>query len=249
MLPILIYAGSPQTRSGILEFLHNYAKTSNDRFTILNNTDSADQAARSIRGAPGILLLIAGVGGGPAAQTATGLERDATAQNRDSYTVYWMDRLDQLPAVAAACLHPAGFVLPPPDQQQFDWIMARVFADYAALTQAPAENFLMLHNGGAVHRIPVSSVSYIEALDKKLNIWTGQQCLTVYEKLAHVQELLGAAFFRCHRSYLINFAWLESVDFSAMELTLRGGVRLPLSRSGKAPLKERMKKEGLPGAG
>lgn len=249
MLPILIYAGSPEIRSGILAFLNNYAKRSQDRFAILNNTDSADQAARSIRSTSGIFLLIAGVGSRQGADDAAGLEHDMAAQNRDSYTVYWLNALEHLPAVAAACLHPAGFVLPPPDQRQFDRIMARVFADYAALTQAPAENFLMLQNGGTVYRIPVSSVSYIEALDKKLNIWTGQQCLTVYEKLGHVQELLGAAFFRCHRSYLINFACLESVDLAAMEITLQGGVRLPLSRSGKALLKERMRKEGPSGAG
>ena len=249
MLPILIYAGSAATRSGILAFLNSYARTSHDRFTILNNTDSADQAARSIRSTPGVFLLIAGVGGGKGADTATGLEHDMAAQNRDSYTVYWLSGLEQLPAVAASCLRPAGFVLPPPDQRQFDQIMARVFADYAALTQAPDENFLTLQNGGTTYRVPVSTVSYIEALDKKLNIWTGQQCLTVYEKLGHVQEILGDAFFRCHRSYLINFACLESVDFAAMEITLKDGVRLPLSRSGKAPLKERMRKEGLSGAG
>lgn len=249
MLPILIYAGSPETRSGILTFLNNYAKVSHDRFTILNNTDSVDQASRSIHSMSGIFLLIAGVESRQSADTAAALEHDMAAQNRDSYTVYWLDALEQLPAVAAACLHPAGFVLPPPGQRQFNQIMGRVFADYAALSQAPAESFLMLQNGGTVYRVPVRSVSYIEALDKKLNIWTGQQCLTVYEKLGRVQALLGAAFFRCHRSYLINLACLERVDFAAMEITLQGGVRLPLSRSGKAPLKEWMRKEGLSGAG
>lgn len=250
MLPVIIFARESGVRSKMLQFLNEYAKASGNRFSVLDNTGSAEEAAHSIDTSEGILLMIAGVGSGKETdRAAVGLERLALRKNRDSYTVYWLSDVERLPALASSCLRPVGFLLPPPDQGRFELILKRVFEDYASLSGGSEEDFLPLQSGGTVHRLPVSSIDYIEALDKKLNIWTKRQCLTVYEKLAHIEELLGKRFFRCHRSYLVRFAAIESVDYAAMELRLAGDIRVPLSRSSKSLLKERIREEGLPDEG
>lgn len=246
MLPVLIYDTEPAARREILDFLNEYARTSGERFSILGNTDSAEDAAFCIRAGDGVSLTILGVGSDADIQGAlVELERLIAEKNRDSYTLYWVRDMDKLPALAAACLHPVGFILPPPDQRQFNRILQRVTEDYASFTGSGADAFLALQSGGTVYRLSVSGIDYIEALDKKLNIWSRRQCVTVYEKLSRTEELLGSRFFRCHRSYLVNYAHIESVDFAAMELRLTGGAKVPLARSSKDSLKERIAREGL----
>ena len=250
MLPVLIFDTEPATRSEVIVFLNEFARESGERFSIVGNADSVEDAAFCIRSEEGVFLAILGVGEDSSVlrETVT-LERDIVAKNRDSYTLYWLRDLKQLPALASACLHPVGFILPPPDQSHFNGILKRVTEDYASFSTASAEDFLSLQSGGSMYRLNVGEIDYMEALDKKLNIWTKRQCVTVYEKLANMEETLGERFFRCHRSYLVNYSHIERVDYAAMEVQLKNGTVLPLSRSSKDRLKERTAREGSKNAG
>lgn len=246
MLPVLIYDTDHSERQRMLEFLNEYTRVSGNRFQITGSTDRVDDAEFCIRSEEGVLLAILGVGDEREAQKdAVGLERLAAQKNRDSYMLYWLRDMTKLPELAASCLHPVGFVLPPPDQTHFNDILKRVMDDYASFATTDADSFLSLQSGGTMYRLNVGRIDYIEALDKKLNIWTDRQCVTVNEKLGRTEELLGERFFRCHRSYLVNYSHIVSVDFAAMELRLSNGSRLPLSRSSKDRLKARINREGL----
>jgi DNA-binding LytR/AlgR family response regulator len=250
MLPVLIYDTESAVRSEMMAFLNTYAQASEMQFSILENTDMTEDIAFCVKSEGGIVLLLLGVGRDTdIPHVACGMERLVAEKNRDSYILYWLKDLARLPELAAACLHPVGFVLPPANQAQFDRILKRVEEDYASFSNSSAETFLSLQSGGSMYRLSVNSIDYIEAMDKKVNIWTQRQCVTVYEKLNHIEEMLGQSFVRCHRSYLVNYAHIESVDFAAMELRLTSGVKIPLSRSSKERLKEYIAREGLSHAG
>lgn len=242
MLPVLIYEPNEADRQCILRFLTDCSDRQGQQFRLLSCADRLDEAARYLRAESGVLLLIIGVTSAEILG-ATALERLCVESNRDNYALYWLHDPGDLPEIAGACLHPAGFIIPPPKEEQFRRVIHRVYEDYEALSEAPADMFLALQSGGGVYRLPVGQILYIEALDKKLNIWTKRQCLTVYDKLAGVERRLGARFVRCHRSYLVNYTRIERADFVKMELLLTNGTRLPLSRSGKEALKQRMKQE------
>lgn len=250
MLPVLIYAAEESERHKMLAFLDEYARASGERFQISGSTDRLEDAEFCIQSEEGVLLAILGVSGSAETQRRTvGLERLATEKNRDSYTLYWLADMEKLPLLAASCLHPVGFILPPPDQEHFNDILKRVMDDFASFSTEQADAFLSLQSGGTLYRLSVGRIDYIEALDKKLNIWTQRQCVTVTETLGRIEEMLGERFFRCHRSYLVNYSHIESVDYAAMELSLTSGMRLPLSRSSKDRLKARVSKEGFGHAG
>ena len=152
--------------------------------------------------------------------------------------------MGDLPDVASKCQRPSGFMLPPPEQKNFNDIFSRILADYSALTGTADESFISLQCGGTTHRLSISMIDYVEALDKRLNIYTARQSLTVYASLGKLEESLGEGFFRCHRSYLVNYAHIAKVDFAAMELKMQSGARIPLSRSAKDRLKQRVRQEG-----
>ena len=242
MLPVIIYETVERNRAVILDYLNQYSVGHGRRLSVMGSATSLSEAASCIDASGGILLLIIGVANG-AGGGAVELEYRASHSNRDSYSLYWLQAMGDLPEIAVRCLRPSGFILPPPDYSRFETMLTRICDDYEAISGEVSETFLSLQYGGEMFRLSVGAIDYIEALDKKINIWTGRQCVTVYETLSRMEEQLGERFFRCHRSYLVNYEMIESVDFAGMELQLRNGIRLPISRSAKERLRDRMRKE------
>lgn len=246
MLPTLIYEPDEKNRVHILSLLSGCAEKCNGQFPVLLSTGRMGEAMKCVGGQSEIILVIVGVedakkDGGQIFE----LERLLTERNRDNYTLYWMHLPEDLAEIAAGCLRPSGFVVPPPQDAQFEALVSRIYSDYMRLTGTPSELFLTLQSGGKVFRLPFGEILYIEASDKKLNIWTKRQCLSVYERMSDLEQKLGGRFVRCHRSYLVNYAQIESVDFAEMEIILRNSERLPLSRTFKNALKERLAKGEL----
>lgn len=241
-LPIVIYEPLASERDKILTFLRDYSASNGRQFSIIGNASSIERATACLNQEDGILLLIVGICAGMGSASVT-LEQCANQNNRDNYCLYWLHDMADLPELASMCQHPAGFILPPPEQTRFDHILKRICQDYAAISDTSGDRFLALQCGGTMHRLPITNIDYIEALDKRLNIWTGRQCLSVYETIGKMEQMLGNRFFRCHRSYLINLSHLERADYVNMEVQLKGGICLPLSRSAKEKFKLRMKQE------
>ena len=243
LLPTLIYEPDGKNRVHILSLLSACAEKCNGQFPILLSTGKMDEAMKCIGGQSEILLVIIGVvdvkrDGGQVFE----LERLSSERNRDNYTLYWIHLPEDLAEIAGGCLRPSGFIVPPPQDAQFESLVLRIYSDYMRLTEASSELFLTIQSGGKVFRLPFGEVFYIESSDKKLNIWTKRQCLSVYERMSELERTLGTHFFRCHRSYLVNYAQIESVNFSEMEIILRNSERLPISRTFKNALKERLSK-------
>ncbi len=242
MLPVVIYDREHDCRRKMLDFLNAYARDTGNRFSIRENTDSISEALSCIEGEVGVMLVMAGVQADGKTDSVR-LEYAAIGHNRDNYVLYWLEDLGALQALATLCRRPAGFVIPPPQQEQFNQVMDRVIEDYSSIAADEDEEFISLQNAGTVFRLPIGRISYVEAIEKKLNIWVQRQCFTVCETLSRMEAAMGDRFFRCHRSFLVNYSHILRVDYAGMEVELSGGVRLPLSRSAKERLKARMAKE------
>ena len=99
-------------------------------------------------------------------------------------------------------------------------------------------------SGKTLRRIAFRDIQYLEAQDKLLNICTRRYVASVRASLNAVEEELPSQFIRCHRSYIVNRAWIERLDIPAMTLYLTSGEKLPVSRSCKGALREEVQAEG-----
>lgn len=246
MLPVLIYDPQYAVRVRMLMHLNLYAKEHEFSFAVTENTSDPKEAEAAIRRLTEIGLCVLGIGNSTeTAEQALALSRLAKEQNRDTYTVFWADSDTVWRKLLSDCIQPSGFVIdastPTPMNRILDWIDM----DYRMIVHS-TERFLALVNGSKVYRIPISSIDYIEALDKKLLVWTNRQCISTYERLGKMEEILGNRFFRCHRSYLVQSDRIKNVNFDKMELQLLNGSRLPLSRSAKERMKTELLAEELP---
>jgi two-component system LytT family response regulator len=117
-------------------------------------------------------------------------------------------------------------------------------AGEAAQRRTPLERIL-IRDGARVQVIPAAQVDYIEAQDDYVQVVADGRAWLKSQRLSELEEQLDpGAFLRVHRSYIVSLAAIERIDPSGKDghcAVLRGGARIPVSRSGYQKLRELMR--------
>jgi len=117
-------------------------------------------------------------------------------------------------------------------------------AGEAAQRRTPLERIL-IRDGSRVQVIPAVQIDYIEAQDDYVQVVALGRAWLKSQRLSELEEQLDpGAFLRVHRSYILSLAAIERIEPSGKDghcAVLRGGARIPVSRSGYAKLRELMR--------
>lgn len=75
-----------------------------------------------------------------------------------------------------------------------------------------------------------NSIRYIENRGKKVEIHTadGEEPIEIYATMEELTRKLGESFYRCHRGYLVNMAYITGYDSDSISLI--GGEKVYLSK-------------------
>lgn len=100
---------------------------------------------------------------------------------------------------------------------------------------------LLVQKGQACRLVPLQQLVYCEVLGRKVYLhlqWPDgkMEIIDFYERLENLQSRLGVRFFRCHRSYLVNLAYVRGC--SGGRLRLAQGEEIPVSRLREAELRQ-----------
>jgi two-component system LytT family response regulator len=117
-------------------------------------------------------------------------------------------------------------------------------AHEAAQRRTPLERIL-IRDGSRVQVIPAAQIDYIEAQDDYVQVVAAGRAWLKSQRLAELEAQLDpGAFLRVHRSFIVSLAAIERIDPSGKDghcAVLRGGARIPVSRSGYQKLRELMR--------
>lgn len=119
------------------------------------------------------------------------------------------------------------YLLKPINEQKF----AEVFSRAAEQILSEAEQkkkTLIIQYGSESRAIPLDSIYYLESRNHKVVLYLKEGELEYYAKIGELEEKLAGQFYRIHRGYLVNLAYVEGYDKA--EVTLANGDRLPLSK-------------------
>lgn len=119
------------------------------------------------------------------------------------------------------------YLLKPIDEQKF----AEVFGRAAGQILSEAEEkkkTLVIQCGNESRAIPLDSIYYMESRNHKVVLYLKEGELEYYAKIGVLEEELQGRFYRIHRGYLVNLAYVEGYDKT--EVMLANGDRLPLSK-------------------
>lgn len=71
-------------------------------------------------------------------------------------------------------------------------------------------------------------ILYVESRKRKVEIHTLRESITVYATMKGMEEQLGEGFFRCHRGYLVNMAYVA--EYGTGTVRLQNGESVYLAR-------------------
>lgn len=246
MLPVFVYNIHEENTDSIIDMLSRCAKNTNASFNVQTITNSANVAAGWFEGKDnqGAALLIIGVDALSKNGDLIGLKlgRKALKVNRDNYVVYVLEDKRDIEDVISVSSRVAGVLCLPIREKRASNVFSSILLDYRGLSEQSRKQLdgeqIVLKAGASIHRVHRGQILYVQALDKKLEVVMLSQTLQFYANMAKLIQRLGSDFIRCHRSYLVNKARIIQVDWPEMSLTVTGGLKVPISRSCKAQLKE-----------
>lgn len=108
-----------------------------------------------------------------------------------------------------------GYLLKPHSSEKLAMVMDRILTGYASDTyQVKFRNKII--------QIPFNEITFVESSNTKCILHrTNKEVYTVYRKLDEIEaELCDKRFLRCHQSYIVNMAYIASVD---TKFTLKSG--------------------------
>ncbi len=97
-----------------------------------------------------------------------------------------------------------------------------------ALAKRNTAAYITLLIEGVNRTLPVESILFFEQQNHAVMVHTHAATLRTSqtEKLAHIEPMLPAHFFRCHHSYIVNLRAVRSVDKELMVFVMADGSRV-----------------------
>ena len=114
--------------------------------------------------------------------------------------------------------------------------------DAASLLENQSKSIAVM-DGEETYLCPLNKIYYIEAVDKRIFLYTKDGCYEVRKRLYELEEILSADFFRCSKSMIIHMRKISSVkaDFNGrMRASLLNGEEILISRGYVKNLKEKL---------
>ena len=119
------------------------------------------------------------------------------------------------------------YLLKPVDEEKFAQVFARAVSQIGTARKKTART-LTLQSAGVSRTVPLDSIYYIESSNHKVVLRLKDGAFSCYGKIRDLEAELGDQFFRVHKGYLVNLAYVEG--YSKTELTLTNGEKLLISK-------------------
>lgn len=109
------------------------------------------------------------------------------------------------------------------------------------IRQPEERNRIVVKESGNIRIIPVGDIHYIEAYDDYVKIFTMKEMFLKKKTMSFYEGILDPSdFVRVHRSYIVQISQItriEPMEKDTHVAQLKGGAKIPLSKSGYTKLK------------
>lgn len=84
-------------------------------------------------------------------------------------------------------------------------------------------------------KLPLAKIIYVEVYNRNVIFHTTNGAITATMTLDEVEQTCGAAFLRCHRSYVINLNQVQC--FNEQDILMKNGEIVPMRQRGRQQLR------------
>lgn len=119
------------------------------------------------------------------------------------------------------------YLLKPLDPEKFAEVFLRAVREVEKRKKLETELFLV-RTKRRTYPIPKRDIFYVESRGKKAEIHTEKETIELYASLNGLEAALGEGFYRCHRGYLVNLAYVSEYEHDSIRLA--DGERIYLAK-------------------
>ncbi|MBD5524747.1 MAG: response regulator transcription factor [Lachnospiraceae bacterium] len=106
------------------------------------------------------------------------------------------------------------YLMKPVDHNKMTDVLKRAAQEVEKRQAAP--RYLLIKSEGSHRRVPVEDILYVENSGRKVILHMKTGCLEYYERMNHLEEVLGEGFYRCHRGYLVALSAVDGYDHDSI---------------------------------
>lgn len=117
------------------------------------------------------------------------------------------------------------YLLKPVEEKKFAEVFQRAAAEVEKRKKQGRQKLFIKSKGLILDQ---SSILYLESRGKKVAIHTLKETFEIYAVLGELESQLAEGFYRCHRGYLVNMAYI--VEFDHESITLNNKERIYLTK-------------------
>ncbi len=118
------------------------------------------------------------------------------------------------------------YLMKPVDKAKLVNVLQRAMQEAKKRQTSP--RYLLVKAAGNHRKIPIEDILYVENNGRKVVLHTRTETLEYYERMNHLEEVLGEGFYRCHRGYLVSLSAISGYDNTS--ITLDQGDRIYLAK-------------------
>ena len=119
------------------------------------------------------------------------------------------------------------YLLKPIEKEKFEEVLDRALRE-AEKHRRDEAGFLLVKTRNRTVSVPKSGIFYVESRGKKAEVHTGKDAVEMYASLNGLEAELGAGFYRCHRGYLVNMAYV--LEYYHDRILLTNGETIYLAK-------------------
>lgn len=154
-----------------------------------------------------------------------GIQTARLLRQRENHCLLIFVTVLREPVFEAFSVEAYDYLVKPVEAGQFKRTMDRALA---ALARRGGRR-LLIRRGGGCEVLALADLVYCEVQGRKLYLHQrGGGVVDYYQRLSTLEGQLDGRFFRCHRSYLVNLAYIRGC--SAGRVLLSSGEEIPVSR-------------------
>lgn len=123
------------------------------------------------------------------------------------------------------------YLMKPVDPDKMTDVLKRAVQEAEKRQASP--KYLLVKTEGTHRRVPVEDILYAENSGRKVILHTKTECLEYYERMNHLQEVLGEGFYRCHRGYLVALSAISGYDHDSITVGQNDRIYLAKQKYGE----------------
>lgn len=121
------------------------------------------------------------------------------------------------------------YLLKPLEEEKLDEVLERALKEVNR-RKTQEKKQLLIQTRNRNYNLDQNTIFYLESRGKKVEIHTSGETIEVYASISKLEEQLGNSFYRCHRGYLVNLAYIAEYRTDRIRLSNGEDVYLAKER-------------------